>query len=83
MERNEFLKKCMSADCVIVDNFRLQETYRADIDVCFEDDEFDGIYFDGECIIDESNIDDVVHTTYTHSTDNGNIVFQLYKVIEG
>lgn len=48
------------AEIVKVQHTKERDEYYADVEVIREDDGWWGIYFDNDCIIDESNIDKVV-----------------------
>ena len=83
MKLEMLIKYTENADVVVVDNYGIKQTYCCDIDVLYTDDDvFDGIYFDDECIIDDSNYDTVrqlQENSFVIPHDNGNdIVFRFY-----
>ena len=73
---------CLKADIVTVDNMHTDSNYYEEIDVIYEDDDVNsyGIYFGGECIIDESNINECKIIGNNHITID-KITFFLYRSI--
>jgi len=58
---NNLISLAKSSDIVIVDNTTIDREYFVEVDLLLdEDDKLDGIYFGGECIIDSSNLNDVI-----------------------